>query len=88
MRGVMCTCDHWKLMIFFKHVYGQTALWCEKPTLLNDRKTAKKNCRKPVKTLILKELCYKCEQRGTGFIADCHTQHDSLNGNTDAKDVH
>jgi len=48
----------------------------------------KKNRHKPVKTLILKELCYRCEQKGTGFIADHHTQHDRLNGNTDAKHVH
>ena len=47
-----------------------------------------KNGHKAVKTLILKELFYKCEQKGTGYIADRHTQHDSLNVNTDAKDVH
>jgi len=46
------------------------------------------NHHKPVKTLTLKELCYKCEQKAIGFIADHHTQHVSLNGNTDAQDVH
>lgn len=34
---------------------------------------------------MLKELCDKCEQKGTGFIADHHTKLDSLNGNKDAK---
>jgi hypothetical protein len=74
-------------MHFFKHAYRQTVLRCEEPTLPNNGETEKKTIMS-VKTLILKELCYRCEQKGTGFIADHHTQHDRLNVNTDAKDVH